>query len=170
MTVALLVLAIAVVSTAVGVALLRRRFVAVTVDGLSMEPTLHPGDRVLVRRAGVDTVRAGQMVVLGAPDDIEGDARAGAGAGAGPAWMIKRAIAVPGDPVPRIGAAGVAVSDDPTVPAGQLVVLGDNAAFSLDSRRLGYLSGERLLGVVVRRLPSGPRRDFGGRGSRRPYR
>ena len=155
MTAVVVVLAIAVVATVAGLAVARRRFVAVTVTGLSMEPTLHPGDRVLVRRAGVGAVHPGQVVVLGVPDDIEGDA--------GTEWMIKRAIAVPGDAVPRIGVLGGAESDDRTVPAGQLVVLGDNAAFSLDSRRLGYLSGERMLGVVVRRLSAGPRPGPRGR-------
>ena len=154
MTAVALVLAAVVVAAAGGLAVLRRRFVAVTVAGLSMQPTLHPGDRVLVRRAGIGTVRAGQVVVLG----IEGEAEQ--------EWMIKRAIAVPGDPVPGIGVTGVAVVDGQTVPDGKLVVLGDNAALSLDSRRLGYLPGERLLGVVVRRLSSGPRQDFGGRDAR----
>jgi len=127
-------------------AVLRRRFVAVTVEGLSMRPTLAPGDRVLVRRARLDAVRPGQIVVLGNPD-----------------LMIKRVVAVPGDPVPDLGATGVAGSGERTVPPGKLVVLGDNPAFSLDSRRLGYLPGERLLGVVVRRLSPGPLQDFGAR-------
>jgi signal peptidase I len=38
------------------------------------------------------------------------------------------------------------------VPPGQLVVLGDNAAWSQDSRQIGYIPGDRLLGIVMRRL------------------
>ncbi|WP_433061005.1 signal peptidase I [Dactylosporangium sp. CS-033363] len=132
-------------------AVLRRRFMAVTVSGVSMQPTLQPGDRVLVRRAGLGTVKAGQVVVL--HDD-------------GAELMIKRAVAVPGDPVPAIDVTGTAVLDGRTVPPGRMVVLGDNPAFSLDSRRLGFLPGERLLGVVVRRLSPGPPQDFGARADR----
>ncbi|WP_426505658.1 S26 family signal peptidase [Dactylosporangium sp. McL0621] len=148
MTAVALALAVAVGAAAGGWALLRRRFVAVTVEGLSMRPTLEPGDRVLVRRAGLGAVRPGHVVVLGA---------------SGADLMIKRVAAVPGDPVPDLGVTGVAGSDDRTVPPGRLVVLGDNPAFSLDSRRLGYLPGERLLGVVVRRLSPGSPQDFGAR-------
>jgi hypothetical protein len=38
------------------------------------------------------------------------------------------------------------------VPPGKLVVLGDNAAWSHDSRQIGYIPGERLLGTVVSRI------------------
>jgi len=123
--------------------LVRRRFLTVTVTGRSMEPTLYDGDRVLVRRSPVEAVRAGQLVVLASPH-------------AGTAWMIKRALAVPGDPVPRARVAALAGAAEPRVPADRLVVVGDNARFSDDSRRWGYLPGPLLLGIVVRHLP-GPR-------------
>jgi signal peptidase I len=42
-----------------------------------------------------------------------------------------------------------------TVPDGRLIVLGDNPAKSVDSRRLGYIPGDRLLGVVISSLPKG---------------
>lgn len=59
-------------------------------------------------------------------------------------WMIKRA-AIPGDPLP----AGLPamLAGDAQVPAGKLVVLGDNSKSSIDSRSLGYVPGDRLLGV-----------------------
>jgi signal peptidase I len=103
-----------------------------------MEPELHHGDRVLVRRVSVGAVHPGQVVVLTGPADRPTD------------WMVKRAAAVPGDPVPRTAGA----CSGPVVPEDHLVVLGDNAALSLDSRRLGYLPADRLVGVVVRRLPT----------------
>ncbi len=57
--------------------------------------------------------------------------------------------AIPGDPRPLVlptdGPAGGQV-----VPAGRLVVLGDNLARSLDSRQIGYIPAERVLGVVQR--------------------
>ncbi|MCQ0009633.1 S26 family signal peptidase [Actinomadura madurae] len=49
-------------------------------------------------------------------------------------------------------AATVSVAADVTVPDGRLLVLGDNPDRSLDSRHYGYLSGDGVLGVVVRRL------------------
>jgi signal peptidase I len=65
--------------------MLRRRYVFATVDGLSMTPTLMPGDRLLVRRTGIRQVRRGQIVVVLDP------ARPSA-------WAVKRVAAVYGDP------------------------------------------------------------------------
>jgi len=44
--------------------------------------------------------------------------------------------------------------DDPVVPAGRLVVLGDNAAHSFDSRRAGYVLAADVVGVVIDRRAS----------------
>jgi type IV secretory pathway protease TraF len=41
---------------------------------------------------------------------------------------------------------------DAVVPRGKLVLLGDNAGASLDSRMVGYFSAALLLGRVARRL------------------
>ena len=71
-------------------------------------------------------------------------------------WMLKRAAAVPGDPIPRDQIPALRHVPEPMVPAGHLVVLGDNAAASLDSRQFGYVTRERLLGVAVRRLTTSP--------------
>jgi signal peptidase I len=114
---------------------LRRRYVAVTVQGPSMEPTLHSGDLVLVRRTPLKSVRTGQIVVFRRPS--AGD----------PRWVIKRAAAVPGETLPDLLAARLG----PVVPAGSLAVLGDNPARSADSRHHGYVDGAELLGVVIRR-------------------
>ena len=128
---------------------LRRTLLAVTVTGRSMEPALRHGDRVLVRRAGVRKVRRGQLVILAVDDPA-------AAAGTGRTLVVKRAAALPGDPVPRAQVPALAGVPEDRVPAGALVVLGDNAALSDDSRRLGYLPADRLVGVVVRRLPAAP--------------
>jgi signal peptidase I len=110
-----------------GVLLARRRFVLVAVDGPSMLPALRPGDRVLVRRAPAG-VRPGQLVVARRPefgrswsDPVPPPER--------PRWLIKRVHAVEGD---------------------DLVLHGDNAAQSWDSRQLGPCPRDRVLGVVVR--------------------
>jgi signal peptidase I len=121
---------------------LRSRFLVVTVHGVSMEPTYRSGDRLLVRRAGLNRVQAGQVVVVQVdattPDDPTGGR------------LVKRAVAVPGDPVPpQIPVPG------PRVPVDSLLVLGDNLARSNDSRRLGYLPAAALIGVVLRPMGRG---------------
>jgi signal peptidase I len=130
---------------------LRRKIAVVTVRGVSMHPALHAGDRLLIRRARTDQLRAGQIVV------IERSAREGRPASwppAGQEWMIKRLAALPGDPTPAPMFSAAAHGAEPVVPAGKLVVLGDNAARSLDSRVLGYIAAERVLGIMIRTLPS----------------
>ncbi|GAA0844545.1 S26 family signal peptidase [Streptosporangium amethystogenes subsp. fukuiense] len=141
-----------------GLLWIRRRFLVVTVHGVSMEPTYREGERLLIRRASLAAVRPGQVVVMTDPVPPG-------------QWIVKRAAAVPGDPVPEEVAAAARAAPGARVPAGCLVLLGDNPAASLDSRRFGYFSGGRLLGVVSRRL--GAHRDADPlvrrpRGTRRP--
>ncbi|MEV6926136.1 signal peptidase I [Dactylosporangium sp. NPDC051485] len=128
-------------AVAAAVAWVRVRYLVVTVRGPSMEPTLLSGDRVLARRAGLGQVRAGDIVVLGAPG------RAADG-------IIKRAVAVPGDPVPRASVPALAGVAEATVPAGKLVIVGDGVQSS-DSRQRGYADGTQVIGVMVRRLAAG---------------
>ncbi|MBO2437505.1 S26 family signal peptidase [Actinomadura nitritigenes] len=126
----------------------RTRLVVVTVDGASMLPTLRDGDRVLARRRPLHRVRRGDVVVLEPPPD--GPYLPGPAGPDGRTWNVKRVAAVPGDPVPP-GIAG----EGGTVPDGALAVLGDNPD-SVDSRQRGLYPGDRLLGVVVRRLNIAP--------------
>ncbi|WP_373466646.1 S26 family signal peptidase [Streptomyces umbrinus] len=69
--------------------------------------------------------------------------------------MIKRVGAVQGDPLthagprPGQGAAASAHSRPDRVPSGSLVLLGDNARASVDSRQLGCVPAARVLGVVL---------------------
>jgi|HubBroStandDraft_1064217.scaffolds.fasta_scaffold251218_2 signal peptidase I len=134
---------------------LRKRFALVTVTGDSMMPTLAPGDHVLVRRVRISRLRRGQVVVMEAPG-IEGYravphrvAEIGRGE-----WIIKRVAAVPGDPRPDGSLPATAGPPGRLVPPGRFVVLGDNAAWSHDSRHIGYIPGDRLLGIAVRRIGS----------------
>jgi signal peptidase I len=130
----------------------------VIVDGPSMLPTLRHGDRVVVRRVGREALRTGQMVVLQrraesggwdtAPLPVRVLRRDG--------WYIKRIAAAPGDPVPVEAAAVIGAPAGTPVPVGQLVLLGDNAPASTDSRHWGYAPVDRVLGVVVGRLDRSP--------------
>jgi signal peptidase I len=133
--------AVVVVALAAWLLALRSRLLVVTVHGVSMEPTYHSGDRLLVRRARLNRVRAGQVVVVRVDGAAADDPTGGR--------MVKRAVAVPGDPVPpEIPVPG------PRVPVDSLLVLGDNLARSNDSRRLGYLTADALIGVVLRPIGS----------------
>ncbi|GAA2312237.1 S26 family signal peptidase [Nonomuraea roseoviolacea subsp. roseoviolacea] len=144
-------LAAAVALAAVAVVWARLRYVVVRVNGDSMAPTYRSGDLVLVRRARPGTVRRGQVVVFAeeTPPEIA------ALLPGGRSWAIKRAAAVPGDPVPAAERA-VAHGDAARVPAACVFVLGDNAEHSFDSRHFGFLPEGRVLGVVVRRIVERP--------------
>jgi signal peptidase I len=111
----------------------RRRWLVVTVEGVSMRPTYSPGDRLLVRRGGLGALRRGQAVVVTAVGPVDVPA------------FVKRVAALPGDPVP----AGIPVPDR-VVPPGRLLVVGDNPAASHDSRAVGYFPASSVVGVVLR--------------------
>ncbi|MET7469823.1 S26 family signal peptidase [Micromonospora sp. NPDC005686] len=150
------------VCVAVGaVVLARRRLLLVQVQGQSMEPTLRAGSRVLARRMRGARPVAGQVVVVGQPPPWRSVDSWQAGVRVGPEgfwpagesepdkkWIVKRVAATEGEPVPpefrqwrsALGAV---------VPAGQMLVLGDNPDRSFDSRRFGYVATESVLGVVL---------------------
>jgi signal peptidase I len=135
----------------------RMRLVAVTVDGWSMEPTLRDGDRVLVLRRKLRRVRRGSVVVVERPEPGVGWSRLRAPKWHldGRSWYVKRAVAIPGDPVPGSVAPVVGAEPQSVVPPDSLVLIGDGVSSS-DSRRWGYFPADRLLGVVVARLPRAP--------------
>jgi signal peptidase I len=131
-TVAVVVLVAVPLVAAATVYSLRRALLVVTVEGTSMVPTLHPGDRVLVRRTR--TVRTGDVAVLGTAG----------------AYRVKRVAAVSGETVPP-GVDAVAGAL-PTVPPDGLVLLGDNPSDSFDSRQAGLFRVHDVIGVVLRPL------------------
>lgn len=123
-----------------------RRLLVVTVRGTSMIPTHHHGDRLLVRRTR--TVRRGQVVVVlrpRSPAVWREDRRS--------PLIVKRVAAVPGEPLPRGTVPPCTESRDGRVPPGFVVLLGDNAAASVDSRQLGFFPCGDVVGVVARSLP-----------------
>ena len=112
---------------------LRRRYVVARVWGHSMSPTFHDGERVVATRRR--HYRVGDVIVFrprAAATDV--------------VWRIKRIAAVAGDPVPAW-----LETDHPVVPAGRVVVVGDNTGHSEDSRQLGYIDTARVAGAVPHR-------------------
>ncbi len=126
----------------------------VVVSGSSMEPTLNSGDRGFILKSTKE-IAVGDIIVFHY-DDRE---------------LIKRVIALPGDTV-QISGSRVLVNNEPlvedylitypeattfvpnegatlTVPENELFVLGDNRLNSNDSRRIGTIPLEDVLGKVA---------------------
>ncbi|MGV9212715.1 S26 family signal peptidase [Micromonospora sp. RB23] len=148
-------LAVAAVLTVATVGLLwaRRHLLLVAVVGRSMEPTLRSGDRVLARRVPLARIRPGDVVVVVAPAEMTAGRPTRPDAAGTPGLLIKRAYAVPGDPVPVDRVPLLRRGGEQVVPPGRLVVLGDNPSQSYDSRECGYISEPDVLGVTVRPRP-----------------
>jgi signal peptidase I len=120
------------------VLILRKRLIVVVVEGSSMLPSYRDGERVLAARRHPRTLRPGQVVILNGPRPMVGrDGVSGR--------IIKRVAAIQGQPVPD----GVEGS---FVPAGHIVVLGDNMSGSVDSRQLGFIPARIVLATVVRKM------------------
>jgi signal peptidase I len=133
--------------------LIRRRIAVVSVVGDSMLPSLAEGDRVLVRRVRIGDLRIGQIVVFERPGTAGGWTTDPPGwPVGGREWMIKRVAALPGDLRPDTYLPPAKDDSEDSVPSGNLVVLGDNHAGSYDSRQVGYIPADRLVGVVLRPL------------------
>jgi signal peptidase I len=129
-------------ATGVLLAWARSRWLVVTVDGISMQPAYAPGDRLLVRRTDLWSIRRGQVVVVAATGLVDVD------------MLVKRVAALPGDPVPPDVPVPGVPERAPVVPADHFVVLGDNVAASHDSRALGCIPARALVGVVLRPMSS----------------
>jgi signal peptidase I len=137
-------LAVVLVALVAVLVVLRRRYVVARVWGHSMSPTFHDGERVVATRRR--HYRVGDVIVFRprsgkAPDVTASDV----------VWRIKRIVAVAGDPVPAW-----LETDHPVVPAGRVVVAGDNTGHSEDSRQLGYIDIGGVAGAVPHRpAPAG---------------
>jgi signal peptidase I len=129
----------------------------------SMEPTLKPGDRVLVNKLSYDlhSIHRGDIVVFKRPPSEADDPTI--------KDLIKRVIGLPGDRIEaRDGVVyingqlikepylppGTVTTSLPltTVPAGQYFVMGDNRGNSKDSRFIGPIPGHLIVGRAFIRV------------------
>lgn len=168
--VGIVVLLVACIATIVAITL------GTVVDGPSMQPTLHNGDR-LIRVPWSHSPRRGDVVTLPGPT--------------GGADIVKRVIGMPGDtvaiapydgrPTVWVRPAGgrwarlvepyeanrpwsngtaccspegktAAVTSPVVIPSGQFWVLGDNRDPSVDSRSFGFVPASSIDGALVWRL------------------
>ncbi len=138
-------------------------FAPIVVDGLSMMPTLHDQDRMIVSKFSykIGEPERFDIIVFHAPEEKD---------------YIKRVIGLPGDTIeykddtlyvngkayeePYLDEYKKQVIDGPltepftleekigqmTVPEGELFVMGDNRRFSKDSRHIGTIPMEKVLG------------------------
>lgn len=115
----------------------RRRLLVVRVMGQSMLPALHDGQKLLAHRTS-RVPSTGTIVVV---DPFENER-----------LVVKRVAAVAGEPVPPEVMEAAGTLPGGTVPQGSLVLLGDNADASIDSRTWGLMPVSSVVAVVVRKM------------------
>lgn len=156
---------IVILVAALAVALVVKTFLvqAFYIPSGSMEPTLKPGDRVLVNKLSYDLhgVRRGDIVVFKSPPSEASDPSI--------KDLIKRVIGLPGDEIQAIGGqvfingkplkesylpVGTATNSLPLtkVPPGQYFVMGDNRGNSKDSRFIGPIPKRLIVGRAFVRV------------------
>jgi signal peptidase I len=152
---------VVVIAGAVLIALLVRSFVVQSfrIPSGSMEPTLAVGDRVLVNRLSyrLHDINRGDVIVFERPDSAPA-------APGEPEDLIKRVIGLPGDtivaregtvyvndrpldePYLPAGTSTTNLEDPVKVPEGEVFVMGDNRDNSSDSRFIGTIPVDSVVG------------------------
>jgi signal peptidase I len=156
---------VVIIAAALLVAVLIKTFLfqAFYIPSGSMEPTLKPGDRVLVNKLSYDlhSIHRGDIVVFKRPPIEANDPTI--------KDLIKRVIGVPGDLIEErdghvyingqpikesyLPAGTTTTNLPPTrVLPGQYFVMGDNRGNSKDSRYIGAISGNLIVGRAFVRV------------------
>ena len=156
---------VVIIASALIVALVVKTFLvqAFYIPSGSMEPTLRPGDRVLVNKLSYDLhpIHRGDIVVFKRPPSEAEDPTI--------KDLIKRVIGLPGDTLegrpdgvyvngkrinePYLAPETQTVSLPITkVPAGTYFVMGDNRTNSKDSRFIGPIAGSLIVGRAFVRV------------------
>jgi signal peptidase I len=148
-----------------GIGYARANYEGATVTSEAMEPTYHPGDRLIIERIDAGEIRRGDVVLVDVPDRYHGEP------------VLQRVVGVPGDHVvggdgDRITVNGKPVEEpyvmrgevnagsgpyDVKVPDGRLFLLGDHRADSNDSR---FFLGEQSGSVAASGVRGYVQRDF----------
>ena len=126
------------------------------VQEISMEPVLHNGQTILVNKMAykkpfseVQMPNVNDIVIFRSPGDRE--------------LVVKRCRMLPGDPI-QISDTWLIVDGEkffltnrqkeqlfqnPVIPEGYIMVLGDNPFHSIDSRDYGFIPVSSLMGKVI---------------------
>lgn len=143
----------------IGFVIINYIFCTVRVEGSSMVPTLHHGDRLIVWRLGYEP-QNGDIVVLEPPIYNVDD------------HYVKRVIATEGQTVQiinnhvyvdgevleetyiqgEVSALGSKYELPQIIPQGACFVLGDNREHSTDSRSFGLVPNDHIMGKVKLRI------------------
>lgn len=143
----------------IGFIIINYIFATVRVEGVSMDPTLQHGDRLIVWRLGYEPAN-GDIVVLEPPIYNVDD------------YYVKRVIATEGQTVQiinnrvyvngevveepyiqgNVSALGSKYELPQVIPEGACFVLGDNREHSTDSRAFGLVPNDHIMGEVKLRI------------------
>jgi signal peptidase I len=145
---------------------------AFSIPSGSMEPTLQPGDHILVNKLSsrFGSINIGDIIVFRAPTTVQ----AACGDPHYYPYLIKRVIGVPGDRLRSVGNTiyvdgkvlhqkwpHINPVDPPiksvTVGVGEYFVMGDNHADSCDSRFWGMVPRSAIVGKAFVRIWPAPR-------------
>jgi signal peptidase I len=135
-----------ILSLTVALTWVKRRWMVVTVEGRSMEPTLKDGQRVLARRVHASAAaaprfgRSDVVVFRLSPAMVEQQGSEDL------PLRIKRITAVGGDPLPSWALPQPWASGATHVPPSKVIVEGDNPV-SQGSRELGYIDEGAIVAV-----------------------
>jgi signal peptidase I len=116
----------------------------VTVEGISMMPSLLPGDKVLVLRYFSRNWIVNNMLVVLEPYNETVNLRLKKKS----SLLIKRVKGTVGDRVITQN-NNLKKMVCITVPKGHVYVLGDNLGYSIDSRLMGTIPIQRIKGIVI---------------------
>lgn len=123
---------------------LRTRMRVMKIYGDSMEPSLHPGDRIIVN-SRVNGLRVGDIVAFKAPPSLQDSSRV----------LVKRVAGLAGDTVatsqtelmPLRVAGDTAESENTKIPAGFVFVASEQPG-GYDSHIFGPIPIDLIIGVV----------------------
>lgn len=127
-------------------------FTVISVDGQSMETTLHDGERLIVTVLDMKLVgpQRGDVVICHYPDRKENFVKRVIGVPGDVVWLLDGKTYVNSEPIdePYVADPDVRSYGPYTLGENDYFVMGDNRNHSNDSRSVGPLTGDMFIGKV----------------------